>query len=160
MVDHPATIIQMNYNSSSQSCHLIIRNPIHAFWDNVLVVCPSYNEIARHRIEPFCKWISTFCAIYTGFHFCRIGKHMHHWKRDGKALSELVFKLDQIVANTAASSGCMMRFVRFLVLVVEESVNLSGKPIKSARIQIYRCINLPVIFWIIIKYDYIKTNVS
>jgi len=44
------------------------------------------------------------------------GKHMHHWKRVGKMLSGLRLKLGKAVANTAAFSGCMMRFVRLLCI--------------------------------------------
>jgi hypothetical protein len=48
--------------------------------------------------------------------FLHNGKHMHHWKRYGKALTGLGFNLRKIVANTAASSGCMMRLVLLDVL--------------------------------------------
>jgi len=71
-------------------------------------VCPACRgEWWRYGAEGK-KWESNKCPSPD----CKPnGKHMHHWKRVGKAYTGLRFKLEFIVANTAASSGCMMRLV-------------------------------------------------
>ena len=78
-----------------------------AFWDNVLVVSPGYNELAWHRMEPICEWIATFSAFHTGFHFLAERQSAPIPDREVHVDDRLRGEFIKSIRNTARSGiGC------------------------------------------------------
>ena len=87
------------------------------------------------------KTLSSYRSMHRNS-FWANGKHMHRYPRGRKAQTGLILKLRKNVSNSAAGSGWMMRFVRFLSFIVwivvcrSESDDWYWNPIRMSRINL------------------------
>jgi hypothetical protein len=92
--------------------------PLSILGDN----CPSaeyYNTLDREQQTRLAAAATVLAWSQgrlhpSGFLLANV-KHIHHYPRGRKAKTRLIFKLPENIANSAAGSGWMMRFVRILV---------------------------------------------
>ncbi len=68
MVFHSSAIFQVDHNTTCKNAHILIRNPVMTFWNDIFGIWPCHFEMLPNWLKQVRKRFSATEANDSGFH--------------------------------------------------------------------------------------------